>query len=730
MSPRLEAAPPVGRHALSRRAIFKGSALLGGGLVLGALMPRVTKTWAQAAGTPPPIEPPSAFLRIDEDGLVTMIIPSTEMGQGIYTAEAALLAEELDVGLERVSLVAAPPDEKLYANALIGMQMTGGSTSIRAWFLPLRRTGAAARQMLIEAAAGSWGVPPGECITSNGSVSHAASGRMAGYGELAAAAMALPVPSAITLKATDQFRLIGKSLKRLDTPDKVRGKTVYGIDVRLPGMKIGTVASCPVFGGKLKSVDEAAALAVPGVSHVLKLDDAVAVVGDHMWAAIQGMQAAAPVWDGGAFKDMSMEVLVGSMAKAAQSDGLVAHDQNDAPGAYGKAATKLEATYQLPFLSHAPMEPINCTVQVKDGVCDVWVGTQVPTRARMLAAKGAGLAEDKVTIHNYLIGGGFGRRLEAEYVGQTAAFARQVDFPIKLVWSREQDIQHDTYRPYYYDQLRAGLDGQGRIVSWQHKVTGASVYNSYMGGWPADKVDPDAVEGAVETPYAFPAQRVDYVRWDPAPMPISWWRGVGPAHNVFVVESFMDELAHAAKQDPVAFRLPLLEKDPRAKAVLQLLADKSGWSSAAPAGVGRGLSLQLAFGSYVGLVIEASVGEGGLIRVHKATMAIDCGFVVNPDTVRAQMEGGLIFGLTAAMYGQITIEGGRVQQNNFNDYRMMRIDEAPVIDIHVVASEAEPGGIGETGTTAAFPALANAVFAATGKRLRKLPLSPVDLGAA
>lgn len=717
----------VPRGGLSRRDIFKGGLAVGGGLVLGAVLPPVLKSWAQAAQPP---ATPDAFIRIAPDGTISLIMPSTEMGQGIYTSEAMLIAEELEVGLDRLSLVAAPPDEKLYANALLQSQMTGGSTSIRAFYTPLRKAGAAARLMLVEAAAQRFGVQAAECLARDGAISHQQSGKSATYGELAEAAMRLPLPADIPLKPASSFRLIGRSQRRLDTPDKVVGKTVYGIDVRLDGMKIGTVAASPVFGGKLRSIEEDAALKVPGVVKVLKLDNAVCVVGQHMWAAMQGLKAAAPTWDDGPFAKVSAQDLRASMAKAAEADGLVAGQHGDVKAAWDKASLRLISTYRLPFLSHAPMEPINCTAHVTADHCEVWVGTQVPVRAQQLAAKAAGLRPEQVTINNHLIGGGFGRRLEAEYVGQTVAFARQVDFPLKIVWTREEDIQHDLYRPAYHDEVTAALDPEGKVTAWTHKVTGASVMDSYMGGWPPDKVDPDAVEGAAETPYAFPAQRTSYVRWNPSDMPVTWWRGVGPAHNVFVVESFMDEVATAARVDPVEFRLRLLGSNPRAAAVLKLVAEKAGWSGRPADGIGRGLSLQYAFGSYVALVIEAAVSEQGAIRVHRAVMAVDCGQVVNPDTVRAQMEGGLVFGLTAAMYGQITIAGGRVQQSNFNDYRMMRMDETPRIEVHIVESGAEPGGIGETGTTAAFPALANAVFAATGKRLRTLPLSPVDMGAA
>jgi isoquinoline 1-oxidoreductase beta subunit len=565
---------------------------------------------------------------------------------------------------------------------------------------------------------------------ARGVVSHQASGRNAPYASLVAIAVTLPVPTDAPLKDRKDWTLIGTAQKRLDTPDKVLGKTSFGIDTQVPGMKIATVAICPVLGGTVKSVDDAPARKVPGVRDVLKLDNAVAVVGDHFWAAKQGLAALDIDWDLGPNANLSQGDIIKGHADASEGAGLVARQEGDPDAAIAGAAIKLDAVYQLPFLAHAPMEPINCTVHVRTDGVDVWCGTQVPTRAQAAAAMATGVAPDKVTVHNHLLGGGFGRRLEAEYVGIAAAFAKQVPYPLKLIWTRETDIQHDRYRPYYYDRVSAGLDANGKIVGWTHKVTGSSVLARWAPpAMPKTGIDPDTVEGAAETPYDIPSLRVSWVRHEPPGVVTAWWRGVGPAHNIFVVESVIDELAAAAKQDPVAFRRALLQKNPRALGVLNLAAEKSGWGSPLPKGVGRGVMLQYAFGSYLSVVCEAAVADSGQISLRRLVAALDCGQAVNPNSVHAQLEGGLVFGMTAALFGQITYDKGRVQQANFDSYRMLRMNEVPPIETYLVPSTETPGGLGETGTAASFPALANAVYAASGRRIRQLPLSPAQVAS-
>jgi isoquinoline 1-oxidoreductase beta subunit len=704
-----------------RRDVLRLGLLAGGGLVLGFAVPLAGGRIARAGNADVAGPSPAAFIRIGADDAITLIMPDTECGQGIWTSAAMLIAEELEVALDRVTLMPAPPDLKLYASPVLEEQATGGSTSIIGDWTRLREAGARARIMLVQAAADRWQVDPATCEARQGAVHHDASGRVATYGELAEAAAALPVPAKVALKEPADWRLIGTPQKRLDTPAKVNGTAVFGIDVQVPGMKIGTVAACPVRGGRLVGLDEAAARRVAGVRAVVRLADAVAVIGDHFWAAKQGLAAASPRWDEGPNAAVSTAGLVQALAAATQHPGALACDRGDAPAKIAAAHTRVEAVYQLPFLSHAPMEPINTTLHVRPDGADLWVGTQVPVRAREAVARVAGLDPAKVTVHNQLMGGAFGRRLDVDSIEQAAAIAKQVDFPVKLIWTREEDITRDLFRPRYYDRLAAGLDVGGRIVGWTHRTGGSSVMARWLPVGMKGELDPDAVEGAVETPYKLPAQRVEYVRCEPPGVTTAWWRGVGPTHNVFVVESFIDECAAAAGQDPVAYRRAMLGDNPRALAVLNLAAEKSGWGGKLPPGVGRGISLQYAFSSFLAHVLEVEVSDRGEIKLRRATVAIDCGQRVNPDTIAAQIEGGLVFGLSMALYSDITHENGRVQQSNFNNYRVMRITEAPAIEVHQIESLEQPGGIGETGTAASSAALANAIYAATGKRLRTLP---------
>jgi isoquinoline 1-oxidoreductase beta subunit len=507
----------------------------------------------------------------------------------------------------------------------------------------------------------------------------------------------------------------------------VNGRAQFGIDVRVPRMKIAAIAISPVFGGKSKSVNEAAARAVKGVRQVVRIDEAVAVVADHMWAAKKGLKAAAIQWDDGPNATVSSADIVRQLEEASKQPGVIARHDGDAEKALAGAAQRISATYQLPFLAHAAMEPMNCTVHVRKDGCDLWVGTQAPTLTQEVIAQITGLPKDSIKIHNHLLGGGFGRRLEPDGSILAVKIAQHVDGPVKVVWSREEDIQHDMYRPYYYDRLSAGLDAAGKPVAWTHRVAGSSIVARYVPPLFKDGFDFDAVEGAAEPPYALPNIHVDYVRVEPPGIPTAFWRGVGPTHNVFVVESFIDELAAATKQDPVAYRKALLDHNPRALGVLNLATEKAGWGQPLPAGRGRGVSVQFAFGSYLSQVAEVEVAADGSIKVRRIVCAVDCGFAVNPDTIAAQMEGGSLFGLTAVLYGAITLKNGRVEQDNFNTYRPMRIDEAPVIETHLVKSTEAPGGIGEAATAVVGAAVTNAIFAATGKRIRTLPIDPQQL---
>jgi isoquinoline 1-oxidoreductase subunit beta len=706
-------------EAVSRRSLLTGG--LAGGFLLAFHLP------ARAVNEPvqPPDDTdgkfaPNAFIRIDHSGKTTLVMPQVEMGQGVYTSIPMILAEELDADFSQVTLEHAPPSDKLYGNPLFGIQATGNSNSVRAWWKPLRTAGASARAMLVQAAAQQWQVDPASCTTANSEVMHKASGRKLSYGVLALAASSEVPPKDVPLKDPKDFALIGKPLKRLDTPDKVNGKAVYGIDAMLPGMKFATLKASPVFGGKVAKVDDSAARKVPGVQQVVVLDDMVAVVGDHMWAAKKGLEALVVDWDEGPNPRVSSKDIWADLRAASEKDGVVAKSRGDI--AKGLATgDKLEASYELPFLAHATMEPVNATVRLKPDSCEVWTGTQVIARVQSEAAKAAGLPFEKVIANNHLLGGGFGRKLEPDMVVSAVRIAKHVDGPVKVVWTREEDIQHDIYRPVYRDTIAATLS-DGKIVGWKYRVSGSSIMARWFPPGFQNGIDIDAVDSAIDMPYDIPNFHVEYVRAEPPAVPTGFWRGVGPNNNVFAIECFMDELARKAGKDPVDFRRSMLGSQPRFLAALNLAAEKSNWGQPLPARVGRGVCVQPSFGSFIATVVEAEVDEFGEVRLRRVTSAVDTGIAVNPDTIRAQLEGGLIFGLTAALYGEITIDKGRVQQSNFNDYRMLRIDQAPEIEIHIIKSGEAPGGIGETGATAGPPALRNAIYAATGVALRRLPI--------
>src|SRR6266850_654322 len=646
--------------ALDRRSFIKAGAALAGSLIIDFAIP-LGECPAFAQTAPAPFAP-NAFIRIDRQGVVTLVMPMVEMGQGVYTAMAMLLAEELEVGLDQVR------------------------------------------------------------------VEHAASSRRPTYGDLVDTAATLPVPvrESVVLKPLGAMSLIGTSTKRIEGPEKVNGRTEFGIDVRLPGMKIAAIAVSPVLGGRAKRVNERAALAVRGVRQVVNIDEAVAVVADHMWAAKKGLKAAAIEWDDGPNAAVDMGTVVRQLEEAAKHPGAVARNEGDAEQALAGAAQRLDAVYQMPFLAHAAMEPMNCTVHyAKDG-CDIWLGTQAPTRTQSMVAELTGLPKTAIRIHNHFLGGGFGRRLDTDGTLLAVKVARHVDGPVKVVWSREEDIRHGMYRPYYYDRVSAGLDGSGKPIAWTHRIAGSSVVARYVPPAFKDGLEFDVIDCAKETPYVFPNIRVEFVRVEPPGIQTAFWRGVGLTHNVFVVESFIDELAHAAKQDPFLYR-KAHATDSRAIAVLTLAAEKADWGTALPARRGRGISLQFAFGSYSSTVVEVEVALDGSIRVDRLVCAADCGIVINPDTLAAQFEGGTLFGLTAALYGAITLKNGRVEQSNFYDYRPMRMNECPAVETHLVKSTEAPGGVGETPTSAIAPALTNAIFAATGVRIRTLPIDPALL---
>lgn len=711
---------------MSRRSFIKAGAAIGGGLLISFSLP-ISMRGAEAQEGD---FSPNAYIRIDREGRIFLTIQPVEMGQGTYTSMPALIAEELEVGLDQVVIEHAPADDKRYANPMLGFQVTGGSTSVPANWKPLREAGATARVQLITAAANQWGVPASSCKADKGIVSHSESGRRAGYGELVDAAAQLPMPESVPLKDPSEFKLIGTPAKRTGSPDKVNGKAVFGIDARPEGVKVAAVMLCPVIGGTLESVDPTPALAVKGVRQVLRTDNSVAVVAVHMGAARKGLEALQIKWNGGANSSVSSESMLKNIMAASLEPGLEVRNEGNVTTALAKSAKKIEAVYQVPFLAHACLEPVNCTVHVRKDGCDLWLGIQVPARAKAVAAKLTGLPEESVQVHNHLIGGGFGRRLEVDFVEDAVKLARQVDYPLKVIWSREEDTRHSTLRPFHYNHLSAGLDDKDHPIAWTHKVTGGSILARWAPAAFTNGIDRDAIRDACG-PYAFPELSVHYVRHEPpAGILPAFWRGVGHTQNAFMVEGLLDELVQLSGSDPFEFRYPLLQKHPRAIKVLQMLREKSGWDSPVAPGHGRGLALTSCFSTYAAQVAEVSVGANGEVKVHKVTTVVDCGIAINPDSVVAQVQGGTIFGLSAALFGNITFKDGKVEQANFDTYRVLRINEIPQIDTWRVESSESPGGLGEVSTVTIAPAVINAIFAATGKRLRSLPVDPQALRQA
>jgi isoquinoline 1-oxidoreductase beta subunit len=717
----------VAGTGLTRRALLRGGAGLAGGLLIGIELPL---TRARADEPVPTGTRFNAFIHVAPDDTVTFTLPAVEMGQGVYTSQAQCLAEELDIGLDKMIAAHAPPDQANFGSPIFVVQATGGSTTTMAWSGPLRKAGATARAMLVRAAAGKWGVDPAGLTTENGVITDTASGRSIRYGEVAAAG--LEPPAEVKLKDPSRFRLIGKPVHRIDTRDKATGKTVYGIDVMRPGMKFATLMASPVIGGKVGSVDQSKALAVPGVWQVVVLDDLVAVVGDNTWAAMQGLRALSIEWAPGVHAGLDQAQLWNDIEKASEGPGVVAKKEGDAPARL-KDGTLFEASYELPFLAHAPMEMTNCTVHVHDGACEVWVGTQVPGFAQAGAAKVLGIDPTKVAINNHMIGGGFGRRLEADGVVTAVRIAAHVDGPVKVVWSREEDIRQQIYRPLYHDRLKARVEN-GRIIAWQHRVTATSIMARWLPPAFKDGIDSDAVDGATEIPYAVGDMLVEYIRHESA-VPGAFWRGVGPNSSVFSIECFMDLIARKIHADPLAFRRGMLDKSPRALGVLNLVGEKARWGTPAPASAfgarrGRGFALMKAFGSYLAAIADVAVSDEGDVNVTRVVVAADVGNVINPDILVAQIQGAVTFGLSAVLHGKITFAGGRVEQGNFNDYRIMRIDEMPPIEVHIEPSTENSGGIGEPGTVVVQPAVANAVFAATGVQLTRMPIDAALIAKA
>ncbi len=712
---------------VGRREFLRMGAAAGGGLLVSLYVPLGNlQSEALAAGDGGVAL--NAFVHIGTDESVTVVSAHSEMGQGIYTSLPMLLNEELEADWSRIRVEAAPVDA-VYNHPVYGVQMTGGSTTSPAEWVRYRKMGAAARILLVQAAANQWHVTPAACRVEKGVVIHGASGKRATYGSLADAAAKLAPPQDVPLKDATQFTLIGKPTHRLDTPSKTNGSAQFGLDVHLPGMLTAVVARPPVFGGKALDFDAAQTLQVPGIKAVEQVPSGVAVIAEGFWPAKVGRDKLIVHWDLGPNEALSSDAMIREFSETSQKPGLVAKRAGDPEAALQKAAKKITAEYDVPYLAHAMMEPLNCVVDLGADRCEIWTGTQFETVDRANAAKTAGLPPEKVQIHTTLLGGGFGRRANpaSDFVVEAVNVAKVAKAPVKVVWTREDDLKGGWYRPMWHDRFVAGLDGDGNPVAWTHTIVGQSI----MEGTPfaafgiKNGIDSASVEGAADILYGIPNLQVD-LHTPKIGVPVQWWRSVGHSHTGFSVEAFLDEVAHAGGKDPYHLRRALLAKQPRMLAVLDLAAQKANWGAALPRGVGRGIATHFSFDSYVAQVIEASVGKDGVARVHRVVCAVDCGLVINPDTVKAQMESGIIFGLTAALKTAITLKNGRVQQNNFYDYPMLRIFESPEIEVHIVPSTNSPTGVGEPGVPPVAPALANALFAATGKRIRRLPIQAGD----
>ncbi|MCU0411163.1 MAG: xanthine dehydrogenase family protein molybdopterin-binding subunit [Bacteroidetes bacterium] len=690
-------------NTIDRREFIKVASAAGTGLVLAFYLPATADAAVDTSGG---TFEPNVWLRIGTDNRVTITLSRSEMGQGIMTSMAMIVADELDADWKNVSVEQAIAHPKKY-----GSMSTGGSWSIRGHWDIWRKAGATARMMLLSAAAAQWKVEPSTCKTEPNVVLHS-TGKKLSYGELASAAAALPVPTDVVLKDPSAFRYIGKRMKRLDTPAKVKGTAIFGIDIRRPGMLFASVEQSAVFGGKAVSHDATQALAIPGVVRVLPTAKGIAVVATSTWAAFQGREALKITWDEGQWATQSSESIWATFAELSKEPGTSGDKAGDALAALPAAAKTVEAIYRAPLLAHATMEPMNCTADVRtDGTCELWVPSQSPQAAQTEAARVLGVDVERVKVNTTLLGGGFGRRLAADYVTDAVQLSKELGKPVQVVWTREDDMQHDLYRPMTYNVFRGGLDAAGELIAWHHRIVGPNSRGLVTGG--------------SKPPYAIPNYLVDY-HLKEVGVPIGAWRAVGPTQNGWVVESFVDEMAHAAKKDPYEFRRALLANSPRLKRALEFAADKAKWGSKLPKGVGRGIAAVESFGSSVAEVAEVSV-EDGKLRIHRIVVAVDCGPVVNPDTIEAQVESALVMTLTGMIKDEITIERGRVKQSNFDDHRLLTFEEMPKVEVYTIPSTEPVGGIGEPALPPAAPAICNAIFAASGIRIRTLPLGPDTL---
>ncbi|HKW39575.1 MAG TPA: xanthine dehydrogenase family protein molybdopterin-binding subunit [Burkholderiales bacterium] len=700
----------------SRRDFLKTSALAGGGLVIGFALPGAARL-AQAAGKESAI---SAYLRISADNDIVVVCGLSEMGQGVHTAIPMLIAEELDADWARVRVEQAGVDQA-FVNPIFGIQATGGSTAVRGHWEPMRKAGAAARAMLIAAAADTWKVDAADCRTEKGMVIHK-SGKKLSYGRLAAKAAKVAPPKDVKLKDPSEFTLLGRpGTRRLDTAAKSTGRAKYGLDVYLPGMLTAVIAHPPVPGGKAVSVNDAKAKAVAGVRQVVQVPFGVAVLADGYWQAKLGRDALEIQWDHGPNASLSSEGISKQLSDGAAAGGAVGRNEGDFKTA--KPAKTIEAEYEAPYLSHSCMEPLNCTAWVRDGGVEIWAGTQSQGPAQGILSQVAGVAPGKVKVNTMYLGGGFGRRFAPDPVIGATVLSKITGKPVKLVYSREDDTRGYFYRPASVTRFKGGLDASGTPILFTANVASPSIMEaSHFMKLPPDGVDEFGVEGIRDCPYDFPNLHIEYSRQEPGNLQVWFWRSVGHSQNSFFLESFIDEMAHAAGKDPFEFRRSLLSKQPRHKGALELAAEKAGWGKPLPAGMHRGIAVVFSFGSWCAEVAEVSVAADGTPTVHRVVAAVDCGMTVNPDIVKRQIESAIVYGLTAALYGKITFKDGQVQQSNFHDYRMLRMNQMPKVEVYIVPSKEAPGGIGEPGTPAVAPAVANAIFAATGKRIRKLPI--------
>ena len=715
----------------TRRAFLKGAGTVTAmALTIGFEWVGTTRR-AAAIATPSPgsLFTPNAFLRIGADGSVTVIAKHVEMGQGAYTGIATIVAEELDADWSRVRVESAPADAKRYANFTFGtMQGTGGSSAMANSWTQLREAGGKARAMLLSAAANKWHVPVAELTVEKGIVYHAGSKRQATFGSLVATAATLPVPEKVALKDPKDFKLIGRPVPRVDVPAKVDGSAQFTLDVVLPGMLVALLKRPPLFGATVKSFDISAANAIPGVVKVVQVPRGVAVIAKSFWAAKQGRDALRVEWDDTNAEKRSSAALMDEYRRLADQPAASARRQGDAAQAIRNASHKLSASYEFPYLAHAPMEPLDAVVKLTASSCEIWAGDQFQTVDQGNAAKTAGLDLQQVSIHTLYAGGSFGRRANAgsDYIVEAVSIAKAYGAdgtPIKLQWTREDDIHGGLYRPMYFHKLEAGLNDKGELSGWRHVIVGQSIVaDTFLGAMMIkDGIDPTSVEGAANIPYAIPNIAVD-LSTTKTGVPVLWWRVVGSSHTSFAVEAFIDEVAHVAGEDGFTFRRKLLEHQPRMKAVLELAAEKAGWSSGPmPKGKGRGIAVAEAFKTFVAQVAEVSVDEAGNVKVDRVVCAVDCGTPINPDIIAAQMEGGIGFALGAVLHGRITLRDGHVEQGNFNSYRVLRMNEMPKVEVHIVPSTEAPTGVGEPGVAPLGPAVANAIFAATGQRIHVLP---------